>query len=54
MTLSTVSTLMRILLGIIFTAHGVAKVQMGVGNVAGWFGSIGIPEFQQDAMTIAS
>lgn len=45
MKLTAVSTIMRVLLGIIFTAHGVAKLQMGIGNVAGWFGSIGIPEF---------
>jgi putative oxidoreductase len=45
MNINTVSTIMRVLLGIIFTAHGISKLQMGVSNVAGWFGSIGIPEF---------
>lgn len=38
-------TIARILLGIIFFAHGVAKIQMGLSNVAGWFNSIGIPSF---------
>jgi putative oxidoreductase len=45
MKIHTVSTIMRVLLGIIFTAHGIAKLQMGVGNVSGWFASIGIPGF---------
>ncbi|MBW7477222.1 DoxX family protein [Paenibacillus oenotherae] len=40
-----VVTLMRVLLGILFMAHGISKFQMGLGNTAGWFGSIGIPEF---------
>ncbi|MFC0211402.1 DoxX family protein [Paenibacillus chartarius] len=34
---------MRVVLGILFTAHGISKVQMGLDNVAGWFGSLGIP-----------
>jgi uncharacterized membrane protein YphA (DoxX/SURF4 family) len=38
-------TIMRVLLGILFMAHGISKFQMGLGNTAGWFGSIGIPEF---------
>jgi putative oxidoreductase len=38
-------TIMRVLLGILFMAHGISKFQMGFGNTAGWFGSIGIPEF---------
>jgi putative oxidoreductase len=38
-------TIMRILLGILFVAHGISKFQMGLGNAAGWFGSIGLPEF---------
>jgi uncharacterized membrane protein YphA (DoxX/SURF4 family) len=45
MKIQTMSTIMRVLLGIIFMAHGIAKLQMGVGNVAGWFGSMGIPGF---------
>ncbi|NHN32158.1 DoxX family protein [Paenibacillus agricola] len=42
---TTIVTIMRIIVGILFIAHGVAKFQMGLGNTAGWFGSIGIPEF---------
>lgn len=40
-----VVTLMRVIVGILFMAHGISKFQMGLGNTAGWFGSIGIPEF---------
>ncbi|NGM83197.1 DoxX family protein [Paenibacillus sp. 7124] len=40
-----VTVLMRVVLGILFLAHGISKLQMGLGNVAGWFGSIGLPEF---------
>jgi putative oxidoreductase len=29
--------------GITFAVHGCSKFQMGLGNVAGWFESIGIP-----------
>lgn len=37
--------IIRVLLGITFFAHGVAKYQGGIGNIAGWFDSIGIPGF---------
>ncbi|KYG97005.1 DoxX family protein [Paenibacillus sp. SEL1] len=40
-----ISTIMRVALGILFLAHGIAKFQMGLGNVAGWFASIGVPGF---------
>jgi putative oxidoreductase len=40
-----VTTLMRVVLGILFLAHGISKFQMGLGNVATWFGSIGVPGF---------
>ncbi|MCC3381194.1 DoxX family protein [Paenibacillus farraposensis] len=40
-----ISTMMRVTLGILFLAHGIAKFQMGLGNVAGWFSSIGVPGF---------
>lgn len=36
---------MRVLVGILFVAHGISKFQMGLDNTAGWFGSIGLPEF---------
>lgn len=37
--------ILRVVLGITFLLHGVAKFQMGLGNVAGWFESIGILSF---------
>jgi putative oxidoreductase len=37
--------LLRVVLGIVFLAHGVSKFQGGIGNTAGWFDSIGIPGF---------
>ncbi|WP_239616408.1 DoxX family protein [Cohnella mopanensis] len=42
---SLVSTLMRVVLGILFVAHGYDKFQMGLGNVAAWFESVGTPGF---------
>jgi putative oxidoreductase len=32
----------RLVLGMTFVWHGIAKFQMGLGNVAGWFESIGL------------
>ncbi|MFC5603672.1 DoxX family protein [Sporosarcina koreensis] len=37
--------ILRVVLGITFLVHGIAKFQMGLGNVAGWFESIGILGF---------
>ncbi|MFS0577472.1 DoxX family protein [Sporosarcina sp. 179-K 3D1 HS] len=37
--------ILRVVLGITFLIHGIAKFQMGLGNVAGWFDSIGIVGF---------
>jgi putative oxidoreductase len=38
------ATLLRVMLGVTFLAHGWQKVMtMGLGNVAGWFESIGLP-----------
>jgi putative oxidoreductase len=37
------ATVLRIVVGIVFTAHGWQKVHMGVHGVAGFLGSIGIP-----------
>lgn len=45
MKLSIVTTIMRVVLGILFLAHGVSKFQMGLDGVSGWFQSIGIPGF---------
>ncbi|WP_240703084.1 DoxX family protein [Cohnella luojiensis] len=44
--------ILRVLLGITFFAHGVDKYQAGIGNIAGWFESIGIPGFM--AYVVAS
>ncbi|TDF94504.1 DoxX family protein [Paenibacillus piri] len=40
---SIIYTIVRILLGGMFIGHGIAKFQMGLANVAGWFDSIGLP-----------
>lgn len=45
-----VSIIMRVLMGIIFISHGIAKFQMGLSNVEGWFSSIGIPGFMAYAV----
>ncbi|MEC5425246.1 DoxX family protein [Virgibacillus sp. C22-A2] len=37
--------LLRITLGLVFLANGVAKFQGGIENTVGWFESIGIPGF---------
>jgi uncharacterized membrane protein YphA (DoxX/SURF4 family) len=37
--------ILRVILGITFLIHGMAKFQMGLANVAGWFESIGILGF---------
>ncbi|NOU90069.1 DoxX family membrane protein [Paenibacillus sp. LMG 31460] len=42
---AVVSVIMRVVIGIIFLSHGVAKLQMGLSNVDAWFSSIGIPGF---------
>ncbi|GGD14733.1 DoxX family protein [Pontibacillus salipaludis] len=39
------ATIIRITLGFIFFFHGLAKFQGGIQNTAGWFDSIGLPEF---------
>ncbi|OIJ20686.1 oxidoreductase [Anaerobacillus alkalidiazotrophicus] len=35
--------LLRVVLGVVFLAHGAAKFQGGIENIAGWFDSIGLP-----------
>ncbi|MGD6844644.1 DoxX family protein [Bacillus infantis] len=37
--------LLRVVLGVIFIGHGAGKFQDGIGNIAGWFDSIGLPGF---------
>lgn len=35
--------IIRIVLGVTFFMHGLAKFQSGIDNIAGWFTSIGLP-----------
>ncbi|KZN99744.1 DoxX family protein [Pseudobacillus badius] len=37
--------ILRVVLGVSFFVHGLAKFQGGLGNIAGWFDSIGLPGF---------
>jgi putative oxidoreductase len=37
--------ILRVVLGITFFIHGFVKFQGGIGNIAGWFDSIGLPGF---------
>jgi putative oxidoreductase len=37
--------ILRLVLGITFFIHGLAKFQVGIDNIAGWFQSMGIPGF---------
>lgn len=37
--------ILRVVLGISFFIHGFVKFQGGIGNIAGWFESIGLPGF---------
>ncbi|WLD94679.1 DoxX family protein [Alkalihalobacillus sp. AL-G] len=37
--------ILRVVLGITFFVHGLAKFQGGIENTVGWFGSIGLPGF---------
>ncbi|WP_340371914.1 DoxX family protein [Peribacillus sp. FSL E2-0218] len=36
---------LRVILGVTFFIHGIAKFQGGIGNTAGYFDSLGIPGF---------
>ncbi|QQE73672.1 DoxX family protein [Brevibacillus composti] len=38
-------TLLRIVTGLVFWAHGLAKWKQGMGSVTEWFGSVGLPEW---------
>lgn len=43
---SEIGTLiLRFVIGITFLIHGLDKFQSGIGNIAGWFESIGLPGF---------
>jgi putative oxidoreductase len=41
----TGALILRLVIGITFFIHGLAKFQMGLGNTAGFFQSIGVPGF---------
>ncbi|WEK54152.1 MAG: DoxX family protein [Candidatus Cohnella colombiensis] len=40
---TVVSTIARVVLGILFLAHGISKFQTGLINIEAWFSSIGVP-----------
>jgi putative oxidoreductase len=42
---AVVTTIMRVVLGVLFLMHGIGKFQTGLGNTEAWFSSIGIPGF---------
>ncbi|RBW70048.1 DoxX family protein [Bacillus taeanensis] len=44
--------LLRVVLGISFFIHGLVKFQGGIENIAGWFGSIGLPGFLAYAVAL--
>lgn len=37
--------ILRLVTGIVFLVNGFVKFQGGIGNIAGWFDSIGLPGF---------
>ncbi|MED4586949.1 DoxX family protein [Brevibacillus choshinensis] len=37
--------ILRLIAGLTFLIHGIDKFQMGLGNVAGFFGTMGLPAF---------
>jgi len=37
--------ILRVVLGFSFFMHGLVKFQSGIGNIVGWFESIGLPGF---------
>ncbi len=40
------------MLGVTFLMHGIVKFQSGIGNIAGWFESIGLPGFLAYAVAV--
>ncbi|MFC7442600.1 DoxX family protein [Laceyella putida] len=45
--------ILRLVLGFTFMLHGIVKfTAMGIGNVAGWFASMGIPSFMAYVVAI--
>lgn len=44
--------ILRVVLGITFLIHGLAKFQGGIENTAGWFESMGLPGFLAYAVAL--
>lgn len=44
--------IIRIVLGIVFLAHGLDKFSSGIGNIEGFFQSIGIPAFMASIVAV--
>ncbi|MGI6187174.1 MAG: DoxX family protein [Brevibacillus sp.] len=44
---------LRMVTGLIFFAHGLQKLQKGLGVVAEWFGSVGLPTWLAYLVTLA-
>ncbi|RDU38722.1 DoxX family protein [Neobacillus piezotolerans] len=44
--------IIRVTLGVLFFAHGLAKFQGGIENTVGWFASIGLPGFLAYAVAL--
>lgn len=50
---SSVGTLiLRVILGVIFLAHGLDKFQSGISNIEGFFASIGLPAFMASVVAV--
>ncbi|MEK4274562.1 DoxX family protein [Paenibacillus sp. FSL R7-0026] len=49
---TVVSIIMRVVLGIIFLAHGISKLQMGLSNVDAYFSSMGVHGFMAYVVAI--
>lgn len=41
----TGALILRLVVGLVFFIHGLDKYQNGLGNIAGWFESVGLPGF---------
>lgn len=46
------SLILRVVLGIIFLAHGLDKFQSGIGNISGFFESLGIPGYMAAVVAV--
>ncbi|NNV03003.1 DoxX family protein [Brevibacillus sp. MCWH] len=49
----TAFVVLRMVTGLIFFAHGLQKLQKGLGVVAEWFGSVGLPTWLAYLVTLA-